>query len=89
MIRKAIMEFKLEYAVDLDDSVMVDRVSQLMEEEFERILAGGYISDYITIKEDVDITEDQVRSTNKSLELFKIGRPKSSANKISEVFNTN
>ncbi len=87
MIRKGLMVFKLDHAIDIDDSTMIHRVSSLMEEELERILAERTIKDYITIDEEVDITEDQVKSTQTSLDLFKIPRPKSSADKISGIFN--
>jgi len=63
IIRKAMLEFKLEYAIDLDDSGMVERGSHLIEQELEQIIADGTIGDYIKINEEVDITEDQVKST--------------------------
>jgi hypothetical protein len=63
IIRKAMLEFKLEYAIDLDDSGMVERGSHLIEQELEQIIADGNIGDYIKINEEVDITEGQVKST--------------------------
>ena len=72
MIRKAMMEFKLEYAIDLDDPSMVDRVSQLMEYELELIIAESNIGDYIKINGEVDVTEDQVKSTHNTLKLYRI-----------------
>ncbi len=72
MIRKGLMVFKLDHAIDIDDSTMIHRVSSLMEEELERILAERTIKDYITIDEEVDVTEDQVKSTLYALKLYRI-----------------
>ena len=72
IIRKAMLEFKLEYAIDLDDSGMVERGSHLIEQELEQIIADGTIGDYIKINEEVDITEDQVKSTENTLRLYRI-----------------
>ena len=72
MIRKAMLEFKLEYAIDLDDSDMVERGSHLIEQELEQIIADGTIGDYIKINEEVDVTEEQVKSTQNTLKLYRI-----------------
>ena len=72
MIRKAMLEFKLEYAIDLDDSDMVERGSHLIEQELEQIIADGTIGDYIKINEEVDVTEEQVKSTQNTLRLYRI-----------------
>jgi len=72
MIRKAMLEFKLEFAVDLDDSDMVERGSHLIEQELEQIITDGTIGDYIKINEEVDVTEDQVKSTLCALKLYRI-----------------
>ena len=72
MIRKAMLEFKLEYAIDLDDSGMVERGSHLIEQELEQIIADGTIGDYIKINEEVDVTEEQVKSTQNTLKLYRI-----------------
>ena len=72
MIRKAMLEFKLEYAIDLDDSDMVERGSHLIEQDLEQIIADGTIGDYIKINEEVDVTEEQVKSTQNTLKLYRI-----------------
>ena len=72
MIRKAMLEFKLEYAIDLDDSDMVERGSHLIEQDLEQIIADGTIGDYIKINEEVDVTEEQVKSTQNTLRLYRI-----------------
>ena len=72
MIRKAMLEFKLEYAIDLDDSDLVVRGSHLIEQELEQIIADGTIGDYIKINEEVDVTEEQVKSTQNTLKLYRI-----------------
>ena len=63
MIRKAMLEFKLEYAIDLDDTGMEERGSHLIEDELAQIMDKGNIGDYIKINEEVDVTEEQVEST--------------------------
>ena len=63
MIRKAMLEFKLEYAIDLDDTGMEERGSHLIEDELAQIMDKGDIGDYIKINEEVDVTEEQVEST--------------------------
>ena len=72
MIRKAMLEFKLEYAIDLDDSDLVVRGSHLIEQDLEQIIADGTIGDYIKINEEVDVTEEQVKSTQNTLKLYRI-----------------
>lgn len=69
MIRKAMLEFKLGYAIDLDDTGMGERVSFAIEDELTQIMDKGNIGDYIKINEEVDVTEEQVESTYNHLNI--------------------
>tara|TARA_R100000008_G_scaffold85643_1_gene76148 strand:+ start:1808 stop:2023 length:216 start_codon:yes stop_codon:yes gene_type:complete len=69
IIRKGEVQFKVSYAVDLDDPRMVEKARELLYEDLDRIVHDGDIADHITINESVDIKESSIDFTRQILNI--------------------
>jgi hypothetical protein len=69
IIRKGEVQFKVSYAVDLDDPRMVEKARELLYEDLDRIVHDEDIADHIVINESVDIKESSIDFTRQILNI--------------------